>query len=355
MDFVTGLPRSTGFTNLLVITDRLSKGIMLEPCAEMDAETLAKIFIRNFVRQHGIPSAITSDRGTQFVSEFWSNVCQMLHITRRLSTAYHPETDGSTERMNQTVEGYLRRFCNYQQSDWSDWLSICELAINNRDAATTGVSPFFLSHGYNVEPLELPPLPDGYAPATTARESAERIVKKLADARQHAEAAMAFAQQKMEEGANKSRDPAPVYQPGDFVWLDLENMQPDRPSKKLDIKYARYRIIEAIGSHSYRLDTPPGVHNVFHVDLLRPASYDPLPSQKQVPLYPPPVFTDEFGVWEPEQILNERPRGRGRQYLIKWVGRPAPSWEPAQIFEDHPVTVQWKLMRREREGSNVMV
>lgn len=82
MDFVTGLPRSNEFTNLLVITDRLSKSVMLEPCLEMDANTLSKISVRNFVRQHGIPSAITSDRGTQFVSEFWGHICHVLQIQR---------------------------------------------------------------------------------------------------------------------------------------------------------------------------------------------------------------------------------------------------------------------------------
>lgn len=325
MDFITGLPPSHGYTNLLVITDRLSKGIMLEPCSEMDAETLAKIFIRNFVRLHGIPAAITSDRGSQFVSEFWKRVCELLGITRRLSTTYRPETDGSTERMNETAEGYLRRFCSYQETDWSDWLSICELAVNNRDATATGVSPFFLLHGYTVGPMELPQLPHADTPATTTRDSAERIVQKLADARQHVESSMAFAQQKMEENANRQRDPAPLYHAGDHVWLDPDNIERDRPSKKLDIKYARYRVIEPIGSHSYCLDTPLGIYNVFHADLLRPASNDPLPFHKQVPLQPPPVFNEDFGVCEPEEVLNERSPGRGKQYLIKWVGKAAPS------------------------------
>lgn len=177
--------------------------------------------------------------------------------------------------MNQSVEGYLRRFCNYQQSDWSDWLSICELAINNRDSTTTGVSPFFLSHGYNAEPLNLPQLMVFTAPPMTTPEFAEQIVKKLAEARRHAESSMAFAQQRMEGNANRTRDPAPCYRAGDCVWLDLENVQPDRPSKTLDIKCTRYQILEPVGSHAYRLNTPPGSHNVFHVDLLRPAANDP--------------------------------------------------------------------------------
>lgn len=78
----------------------------------------------------------------------------MLAIKRRLSTAWHPETDGSTKRMNQTTEAYLRKYVNYLQDDWTDWLPSTEVAINNRDAAATGVSPFFLEHGYHIDPLD---------------------------------------------------------------------------------------------------------------------------------------------------------------------------------------------------------
>ena len=107
IDFITGLPLSDGCTNLAVITDRLGKGVILEPMRTTEAQDVAALFIRTFYRHHGLPTAIVSDRGTQFTSALWKRVCQLLGIVRRLSTAYHPETDGSTERMNQTVEIYV--------------------------------------------------------------------------------------------------------------------------------------------------------------------------------------------------------------------------------------------------------
>jgi predicted aspartyl protease len=112
IDFIDKLPLSEGCTSLCVVTDRLSKGVILEACQDMTAETVAELFVRRIYSQHGLPAAIVSDRGTQFTSLLWKRVCQLLNIVRRLSTAFHPETDGSTERMNQNVEKYVRTFGN---------------------------------------------------------------------------------------------------------------------------------------------------------------------------------------------------------------------------------------------------
>ena len=100
MDFVTDLLESNRCTNLMVITDRLGKGVILEPMSTIEAKDVARVFLRTFYRQHGLPAAIVSDRGSQFTSALWKRVCQLLGIVRRLSTAYHPETDGAIERMN---------------------------------------------------------------------------------------------------------------------------------------------------------------------------------------------------------------------------------------------------------------
>lgn len=155
------------------------------------------------------------------------------------------------------MEGYLRRFCNYQQSNWAQLLPLCELSINNRDSAPIGMSSFFLTHGYHVDPIDFPKQTTMNGPALSPAARAEQIVSKLAHARAHAEASMAYEQQRMQDNANRTRAPAPAYRVGDMVWLDLEHLPADRPSKKLDIKYARYQVVEVVNGDSYRLNTPP--------------------------------------------------------------------------------------------------
>ena len=123
MDFVTGLLVSTNwkretYDSILVIVDRLTKMIQYEPVKiTMDAPSLAEVFIDTIVRHHGLPDSIISDRGSVFTSKFWSSLCYFLGIKRRLSTAFHPQTDGQTERQNSTMEAYLRAFVNYEQND----------------------------------------------------------------------------------------------------------------------------------------------------------------------------------------------------------------------------------------------
>ena len=105
--------------------------------------------VKNIFTKHGIPDSIVSDRGAKFVSKFWQHVCSSLGIDRKLSTAYHPETDGQTERINSVLEQYLRIYVNYQQDDWSEWLPFAEFAYNNGDHSSTGTSPFFANYGFH--------------------------------------------------------------------------------------------------------------------------------------------------------------------------------------------------------------
>jgi hypothetical protein len=338
VDFITELPRSDDCTNLMVITDRLGKGVILEPMRTIEAKDVARVFLRTFYRQHGLPAAIVSDRGTQFVSALWKRVCQLLKIVRRLSTAYHPETDGATERMNQTVETYLRTFVNGQQDNWADLLPMAELAINNRDAHSTGVSPFFLAHGYHVEPLQLEETLESVRKPRGPIQQADLIVRQLKEAREWAQTVMAVSQQEQEEVANRTRQQAPQFREGDKVWLNLRNVRTTRPSKKLDWKNAKYTVTEVIGSHSYRLNTPTGIHNVFHSDLLRTASTDPLDSQVTDDSQPGPMMVGNEEEYEIERILKDRTvrKGRGsqKQYLVKWTGYAEPTWEPASALQD---------------------
>jgi hypothetical protein len=350
IDFVVELPPSDSCTNLIVVTDRLGKGVMLEALDNIETETIAKWFVNTYYRQHGFPRAIVSDRGVQFVSALWKRVCQLLGITRRLSAAFSPETDGATERMNQTVETYLRNFVNHAQNDWASMLPSAELAINNREAASTRVSPFFLTHGYHVDLIEL----SAELGEETRNErispvqKADNMVKKLQQATEWAQTAMATAQQEQEKATNARRQQAPQYKVGDKVWLSLENMATDRPTKKLDAKYQKFTILEALGSHNFRLDTPPGVSNVFPTRLLQLAASDPFPSQQQDDSQIGPTLIGDQEEYEIEAILDEkRARGRGNnlRYLVKWVSHNKPTWEPQSALEDTVALEKWKAQK----------
>jgi hypothetical protein len=152
---------------------------------------------------------------------------------------------------------------------------------------------------------------------------------------------MAKAQQDQEQQANRSRNVAPAYKVGDKVYLSLQNIRTQRPSKKLDDRSAKFTVIEVVSPASYRLDTPSGIHNVFHVDRLRPAATDPLPSQLLDDPQPPAIQVDDAKEWLVKRILNERQKklpGQGsrtrHEYLVKWAGYANPTWEPATKLED---------------------
>ncbi|MBW0506266.1 hypothetical protein O181_045981 [Austropuccinia psidii MF-1] len=116
----------------------------MAPITSLD---LAQLFIKNIFSKHGLSSSIVSDRGSLFVSSFWTNLCQQLKISRDLATAYHPETDGQTERLNQILEQYLWIYVSYNQDYWNTWLPLAEFAYNNSDHCSTKQSPFFTFYG----------------------------------------------------------------------------------------------------------------------------------------------------------------------------------------------------------------
>ncbi|MBW0494626.1 hypothetical protein O181_034341 [Austropuccinia psidii MF-1] len=108
---------------------------------------LAHLLIKNIFSKDGLPSSIVSDRDPLFVSSFWSNLFHQLKISRDLSTAYHPETDGQTERFNQILELYLWMYVSYHKDDWNTWLPLAEFSYNNSDLSSTKQSPFFTVNG----------------------------------------------------------------------------------------------------------------------------------------------------------------------------------------------------------------
>jgi len=194
----------------------------------MDPEDLADHFLQQVIRPHRLPSSIVSDRGSLFTSDFWKRVTEALGISRNLSTAFHPQTDGQMERANATLEQYLRAYCNYQPDDWERLLPIAEFCYNNTQTGTTKITPFFVNYGYH--PRFLPDL------STRNDETPEVSEYVTALRRLHEElrAEIKETQMSQAEQANKARHPDPILNPGDTVWLRWKHIQTTRPSNKLD-------------------------------------------------------------------------------------------------------------------------
>ncbi|MBW0533535.1 hypothetical protein O181_073250 [Austropuccinia psidii MF-1] len=143
MDFITQFPLSINFDSILVVVDRFSKiEIFIPTYSTITASDLAQIFISHFISKHGLPIIIVSDRGTLFVSSIWTQLCQKLKISNNLSTSFHPETDGQTERVNQILEQSLWIYVSYHQDYWNTWFPLAEFAYNNAEHSSTKQSPF---------------------------------------------------------------------------------------------------------------------------------------------------------------------------------------------------------------------
>jgi hypothetical protein len=160
MDFITKLPLSEDpatevfYDSILVIVDRFTKYSLYLPYREAtDTETLAYIFYRHVVADHGIPNEIISDRGLTFAAKFWQSLISHLRLNYKLSTAFRPQTDGQTERINQVVEQYLRYYINYQQDNWVEKLPAAQLAYNTAYNESTKLTPSFTNKGFMPEPF----------------------------------------------------------------------------------------------------------------------------------------------------------------------------------------------------------
>ena len=221
-----------------------------------------------------------------------------------MSTGFHPQTDGQTERFNTTMEEYLRWYVNHHQDDWTDWLPLCEFATNNAVSETTQFSPFFTTFGRDPrinfdldQPIENPE----QARAHEAAANLQRIhtlvkVKMTAVQYRHAEA------------YNQGWHPAPRFEPGDQVWLDAHFIKTTRPARKLDWKkFSPFPVKCAISSHTYELEFSADikVHPVQPISLLSPVAEDPLPGQ----IVPPPSPVEVEGE-EPEYHVEAMEESR---------------------------------------------
>ena len=342
MDFIVKLPVSQHpvshaiYDSILVVVDKLTKYAHFIPVREdYTAEDLSYIILDNVIRLHGIPARYITDRDKLFKSTYWKTLTSAMGTKHKMSTAYHPQTDGQTERSNQELEIYLRHFVNKRHDNWVSLLPLAEMAINNRKSSTTGFSPAMANYGrqLSVSRVRIENEPNA--------ESALQRIQKINETTKEVHENILKSNEKITIRENKKRKEGPQLKRGDKVYLHTKNLKTTKPSKKLDnIRVGPFLIDEVRGPVSYKLKLPNDarVHPVFHISLLEPA--DPATPLQETFHYKEP---DEQ-TWLVEKILKHK----NNQYLVKWKDFPESdnTWEPRSGIQH---TVAFKEYQRSRQ------
>lgn len=336
MDFVMPLPQSGTYDAILVVVDRLTKMAHYIPTnTTITAEGTAGLILAEVVRLHGIPQEIISDRGSVFTSRVWETICEELKITRKLSTAFHPESDGQTERVNQIMEQYLRAYCNYAQDNWRGMLPYAEFAYNNAESATTNVSPFAANYGFNpAMDLETEWNP-------VERKEGSNLLNEIRNIQRYLKQEIQIAQRRYKRNADFNRIQEPEFTMESKVWLSTDHIKTTRPMKKLDYQWiGPFRVLAKVGNTSYRLELPATmrIHDVFHVSKLK--RYEDQDAPPRVTKQPAlPIVVEDQEYHRVEHILDCKRHGRSNQYLVHWehYGIDDRTWEPYRtLVEDVP-------------------
>ena len=272
MDLITQLPRTkSGNDAIVVIVDKFTKMVhYAATTTTVNADRLAHIFWKEIVRHHGIPKSIVSDRDPRFTSLFWKSLWELLQTKLAMSTAFHPETDGQTERANRTLEDMLRAYVNNEQDNWDEHLVSLEIAYNNSLQASTGFTPFHMNY------LQHPNLPLSEALRHSYQcnnpSAADRIQLYHRQIQQATEN-LKQAQQRQKKYADEHRRDMKL-QVGDQVLLSTANLRflrIDKAPKLLPKFIGPYAVTKVISPTSYELDLPQQlrIHPVFHLDKLK--------------------------------------------------------------------------------------
>ena len=335
MDFITGLPVSDWegrkYDSILAMVCPLTKYAIYVPCKkDIDAEGLGRLLLQNLIKFFTMPKHIVSDRGSLFTSEFWGALCHYLRVKRKLSTAYHPQTDGQTERQNQILEHYLRTYCNFEQNDWAQWLPLAQHVYNNSVHSVTGKTPMELLMGFrgdlriNLE--EEPQFPN---------EKAHDRIERLGKMRHMLQIRLQNAKEEQAKYYNRHRKEM-TFKIGDFVMIRSDNITSPRECKKLDERQiGPFPIIDAWGKNAYKLRLVPkyrDIHPVFHVSLLEPYYV-----RAGRPLPPAHVEIEGEKEYVIDEIISDRIYRRRKEYLVRWKDYTPPndtSWEPEDYVND---------------------
>ncbi|KAK7281730.1 hypothetical protein RIF29_09972 [Crotalaria pallida] len=335
MDFIVGLPKSKGFDAVLVVVDRLSKyGHFIALRHPYTARTVAEQFIKEVVRLHGIPISIVSDRDSTFMSSFWQELFRLQGTQLKMSTAYHPETDGQTEVLNRTLETYLRCFVSEQPKGWHSYLSWAEYWYNTSFHTAAQKTPFEIVYG------RPPPALTKFIPGETLVEAVAQDLMDRDEILKQLKFHLSRAQDHMTKFADRKRRPS-LIQPGDWVYLKIrphrQGSMPTRLHPKLAARYyGPYLVLKQVGAVAFKLQLPEcaRIHPVFHVSQLKRA----VGGHVVEPELPKELEVDA-ALYQPESVLASRTITQHgeqiEQVLIKWQSKPAEeaTWEDILLIK----------------------
>jgi len=294
VDFISELRESGGYDSIMVAVDSVGKcSHFVKTVTTVTAAGAANLYLRNIWK-------IVSDCGPQFVAAFMKELYPLLGIEAVTSTAYHPQTDGQTERVNQELEQYLWLFVGERQDDWYTLLPLAEFSYNNHVHSSTQQTPFLLDTGRHLRMGFEPHQPPSRV------EAVNEFTNRMKDTLEEAKSALAKAKDDMARYYNRCRSPTPTFSPGNMVYLDSEDIQTTRPSKKLSHHRLGHLVKRHVGKYAYHLVLPPlmrHLHPVFNVVKLSPAPDNRIVRRRRNP--PPlPELVDGEEEYIVEEILN---------------------------------------------------
>jgi hypothetical protein len=360
LDFIEGLPTSSKQDCILVVVDKLTRYAHFVPLSHpFTAQTVALAYFDHVFKLHGLPKAIISDRDKIFTSSFWQQLFKLAGTQLCMSTAYHPQTDGQTEQVNQCLETFLRCFTHACPKQWSKWLSLAEFWYNTSPHSSLGTSPFKVLYGREPNHLGLSVVNVHPVPELQQWLDERQVMLDLV--KQH----LLRAQARIKRQADKNRSER-AFKVGDQVLLKLQPYVQmsvaKRANHKLSFKYyGPYKVVDRVGAVAYRLALPSEsrVHPVFHVSQLKLAKERQGFPQVALP-------TDDLSFQVPLEVLEYRWRKGAnkmtRQGLILWSSsvREAATWEDLDdLHQRFPSAPAWVPIRvldyRFRQAKNKQV